>query len=149
LDHEFSTSALSSGQIGWDWFSIQLQDGTDLMVFQIRRDDGSIDPFSSGTLVAPGRETLTLPVDAFDIRVEDTWRSPRSSAEYPARWRLRVPAQNLELEIAPFIADQEMDLSYAYWEGAVRVNGTMNGVSVSGSGYVEMTGYAQSFEGEF
>jgi predicted secreted hydrolase len=149
MDHEFSTSALSPGQVGWDWFSIQLEEGTDLMVFQIRDQDGGIDPFSSGTLVSPDGETLGLSRDDFQIVVEDTWRSPRTGAVYPARWRLLIPSQDLELEIEPFLADQEMDLSYAYWEGAVQVSGIKDDGPVSGAGYIEMTGYAQSLEGEF
>jgi len=149
MDHEFSTSALSAGQVGWDWFSLQLDDGTDLMMFQIRRDDGSIDPFSSGTVITPEGETFHLDRDQFEIQVSDTWKSPHSGAEYPSAWTLRVQSINLVLEIQPYMADQEMNVSYAYWEGAVGVRGTMDEISVTGNGYIEMTGYAASMEGEF
>jgi predicted secreted hydrolase len=148
-DHEFSTSALSAGQVGWDWFSIQLEDGSELMVFQIRREDGSIDPFSSGTWVSPEGETTHLARDQFQIQVRDSWRSPHTGAEYPSAWTVEIPALRLSLEIEPYLADQEMDVSYAYWEGAVAVSGIANGNTISGNGYVEMTGYATSMEGEF
>lgn len=149
MDHEFSTSALSQGQVGWDWFSIQLDNDTELMVFQIRQSDGSIDPFSSGTWIGPGGETTHLDQDHFQIQVLDTWQSDASGGEYPAAWNIQIPSLNLLLEIQPYIADQEMDVSYAYWEGAVRVSGTLEGSAVLGHGYVEMTGYAASMEGEF
>lgn len=148
-DHEFSTSALSAGQVGWDWFSIQLDDGSELMVFQIRRNDGTIDPFSSGTWISSNGETMPLERRDFEIQVADTWTSPNSGAEYPSEWILSIPELDLSLTIVPPLADQEMNVSYNYWEGAVDVNGTSQGSPVSGNGYVEMTGYAASMEGEF
>jgi predicted secreted hydrolase len=151
MDHEYSTSALSAGQVGWDWFSIQLEDGSELMAYQIRRADGSIDPYSKGTFIAPNGDTTLLRAaeDGFTIEVLDTWRSPRSGAEYPSRWRISVPAAGLTLELEPYLADQELDLSFIYWEGAVRASGARNGAPVAGWGYVEMTGYAASMEGQF
>lgn len=148
-DHEFSTSALSSNQVGWDWFSIQLDDGSELMVFQIRREDGSVDPFSSGSFINPEGEVINLAKEDFEIQVLDSWRSSESGAEYPSRWRVAVPEMDLQLQIRPILSDQEMKVSYTYWEGAVEVQGILDGNDVSGSGYVEMTGYASSFEGEF
>ena len=148
-DHEFSTSALSSNQVGWDWFSIQLDDGSELMVFQIRREDGSVDPFSSGSFINPEGEVINLAKEDFEIQVLDSWRSSESGAEYPSRWRVAVPEMDLQLQIRPMLSDQEMKVSYTYWEGAVEVQGILDGNDVSGSGYVEMTGYASSFEGEF
>jgi len=148
-DHEFSTSALSEGQIGWDWFSIQLEDNYELMVFQIRRADGTIDSYSSGTLITPTGETRHLNRDDFQIEVVDTWKSPETGAVYPSRWMISVPAEDLQLEILPYSADQEMNLSYNYWEGAVRISGRYAGQEVRGNGYVEMTGYAGSMSGEF
>lgn len=149
MDHEFSTRALAAGQVGWDWFSLQLDDGSELMVSQIRREDGSTDPFSSGTWISPEGGRIHLDREQFNIRVGDSWRSPNSQAEYPADWSLEIPSLDLSLKIKPYLADQEMDVSYTYWEGAVEVNGIANGVAVSGSGYVEMTGYAASMEAEF
>jgi len=148
-DHEFSTRALSSNQVGWDWFSIQLDDGSDLMVFQIRREDGSVDPFSSGSFINPEGDLINLAKEDFEIQVQDSWRSSESGAEYPSQWRIAVPAIDLRLQIQPILSDQEMKVSYTYWEGAVDVQGILDGNDVSGSGYVEMTGYAGSFEGEF
>ncbi len=149
MDHEFSTSALAPDQVGWDWFALQLDDGSELIVFQTRGTDGSADAFSSGTLIAPDGSTRRLGGDDFEIDVGDTWHSPRSGATYPARWTVTVPSANLALEIEPYLADQELNVSYDYWEGAVRVSGERSGAAVSGSGYVEMTGYAGSMQGQF
>jgi predicted secreted hydrolase len=148
-DHEYSTSALAQDQVGWDWFSIQLDHGYELMVFQIRKADGSVDPFSSGTLVAPDGSTTRLTQTDFSIQVDDTWESPRTGAVYPSAWTVRVPAADLTLNITPFLADQELNVSYAYWEGAVRIEGQQAGQAVRGAGYVELTGYSASMGGEF
>jgi predicted secreted hydrolase len=149
MDHEWSTSALSAGQVGWDWFSIQMSDSSELMVFQLRREDGSIDPFSSGTLIAPDGSTRQLERDEFEILVAETWQSPHTGAVYPARWTVVVPMVDLTLEIEPRLADQELTVSYSYWEGAVRAEGERAGQAVRGDGYVEMTGYAGSMQGQF
>jgi predicted secreted hydrolase/threonine/homoserine/homoserine lactone efflux protein len=149
MDHEFSTSALAPDQVGWDWFALQLDDGSELMMFQIRKADGSIDPYTSGTLITPDGTARHLSRADFEIAVQATWRSPNSGATYPARWTVSVPAVELTLAIAPYLADQELNVSYAYWEGAVRITGEQVGSAVSGSGYVEMTGYAGSMQGQF
>ena len=149
MDHEYSTSSLAADQVGWDWFSLQLEDGSELMVFQLRREDGTVDPFSSGTFVEADGGPRTLEHDAFEIRVEETWRSPRSGATYPARWTIIVPDMDLALRLEPHLADQELNLSYAYWEGAVRIQGMRAGQTVHGAGYVELTGYASSMQGQF
>jgi predicted secreted hydrolase len=148
-DHEYSTSALSEGQIGWDWFSIQLENNTEIMVFQIRRDDGSIDPYSSGSLIAADGSVEHISADDFKIKVLDTWKSPTNGAIYPSRWEINIPNRDIRLILEPHMADQEMNLTYSYWEGAVRVTGNVSGVEVNGNGYVEMTGYAGSMSGEF
>jgi len=148
-DHEYSTSALSEGQIGWDWFSIQLDNQYELMLFQIRRDDGSIDPFSSGTLIAPDASTTHITRSDFSITTSGTWKSPVSQAIYPAKWVIQIPSQKLSLDISPYLADQEMVLSYNYWEGAVKVTGMLENQPVTGNGYVELTGYSQAMTGEF
>lgn len=148
-DHEYSTSALAADQVGWDWFALQLDDGSELKVFHIRKADGSVDPFSAGTFVAPDGAVTPLTNDDFTIDVHNTWRSPHSGAEYPARWTVSVPSQGLQLEIEPYLPDQELNVSYSYWEGAVKINGERNGVPVSGDGYIEMTGYAGSMQGQF
>jgi predicted secreted hydrolase len=149
MDHEWSTSVLSSEQVGWDWFSIQLEDGRELMVFQIRRADGSIDPFSSGMLVSRDGTTNFLDQEDFNIEVTDTWKSPHSEAVYPSGWSVRIPALELVLEIKPHMQDQELNVSYAYWEGAVGVTGSQGDQPINGNGYVELTGYSGSMAGEF
>jgi predicted secreted hydrolase len=149
MDHEFSTSALAPGQVGWDWFSIQLDDGSELMLYELRRDDGTVDPYSSGTYVAPDGGTTPLAESDFTLTVERTWRSPHSGATYPAGWAVDVPSLGLSLAVEPYLADQELNVSYTYWEGAVGVSGQHDGQPVSGSGYVELTGYAGSMQGQF
>lgn len=149
MDHEFSTSALSEGQVGWDWFSIQLNNGSELMVFQIRRSDGSIDPFSSGTWIAPDGVVKVLSKDDFEIIATDTWRSPHTGGVYPHGWTVLVEELGLKMNIQPVVADQEVNLSYQYWEGAVDVEGMFAGNPVAGAGYIELTGYAGSMAGEF
>jgi predicted secreted hydrolase len=147
FDHEWGTSALEPDEVGWDWFGLQLADGRDLMVYQIRRADGSISPYSGGTLVAPDGRSLPLAQGEVQLEVLDTWRSPQSGATYPSSWRLRVPSEGLDLAIRPRLADQEMRLSFVYWEGAVTVSGGSPGTT--GSGYVELTGYAGTMQGVF
>jgi predicted secreted hydrolase len=142
LDREWSTTALADGQVGWDWFALQLSDGRDLMVYRLRRSDGSVDPHSSGTLVESDGTHRVLAADEFELQVLDHWRSPRDGAEYPARWRLHVPSAAIHVEITPELADQELDLAFRYWEGASRVAGRSQGRAVSGRGYVELVGYS-------
>jgi len=149
FDHEWSTSALGPGAMGWDWFSLQLDDDRDLMYFQIRREDGSIEPVSGGTLVEADGTTRHLPADAVRLEVLDHWTSPSTKAVYPARWRLTLPELGLDLEVEPLLADQEMRVSVAYWEGAVSVSGTARRRPVRGHGFVELTGYARGVRGLF
>jgi predicted secreted hydrolase len=149
FDHEWSTSALGPGAVGWDWFSLQLDDGRELMYFQIRRKDGGIEPVSGGTLVDRDGGTLRLSSTQVSLAVLDRWTSPESGATYPARWGLRVPSEGLDLVVVPWIPNQELRTSFTYWEGAVRVAGTDDGRPLSGHGYVELTGYAGSMQGVF
>ena len=140
LDREWSTSALGPDETGWDWFALQLPDGRDLMVYRLRRRDGSIDPASCGSLVAPNGNKRNLGVGDFSVVATDHWTSPRSQAVYPSRWRVRVPAAGIDLEVVPWLRDQELPLSFVYWEGAVRV---LSGGRAYGNGYVELTGYTK------
>jgi predicted secreted hydrolase len=149
FDHEWSTSALGPGVVGWDWFSLQLDDDRELMYFQIRNQDGGIEPVSGGTLVDRDGRTRRLQSTAVSLAVLDRWRSPESGVTYPARWRLRVPGEGLDLVVQPWIPNQEMRTSFVYWEGAVRVSGTRAGRPTEGRGYVELTGYARSMQGVF
>ena len=142
LDREWSTSALEAGQSGWDWFALQLDDGTDLMVYQMRREDGTADPMSSGSRIDAEGERSPLLWSDFQLEVLDWWTSPETEVRYPSGWRLRLPAQELELTIEPVLRDQELRLSVLYWEGAVSVEGERGGAPISGRGYVELTGYS-------
>ncbi|MBW6472705.1 MAG: hypothetical protein K0B14_06230 [Anaerolineaceae bacterium] len=148
MDHEFGTSTLGSNQIGWDWFSIQLDNQTEIMLFQIRQDDGSISEFSSGTIIFEDGRTENLVVNDFRIDVLDTWQTS-DQISYPNKWEINIEQINLKMEITPLMNDQEMILFFRYWEGAVRINGTLNGEEITGYGYVELTGYAQSMQGVF
>jgi predicted secreted hydrolase len=149
MDHEFSTSALDKNQVGWDWFALQLNDQCELMLYQLRMADGSIDPYSSGSYVAPDGSVHQLALQDFHNQVEGYWTSPQSKARYPARWTIQVPGEDLILNIEPYIPDQELHVSFTYWEGAVKFSGTSHGKPVSGSGYVELTGYTTSLGGRF
>ena len=142
LDREWSTSALSEGQVGWDWFSIQLDDGRELMLYRLRREDGSVDPFDSGTLVGTDGSVRRLGSGDVTYAPVKHWESPQTGARYPVEWRLVVEPLDIELDVTPLLPGSEMDVSVRYWEGAVDVNGTRNGVAISGRGYVELTGYA-------
>ena len=144
LDREWSTSALGPGQVGWDWFALQLDDGHELMIYRLRRADGTADAFSDGVLVAPSGEPVRLEWGS-DVRLEatGTWRSPIDGAAYPSGWRILLPERGWALEVEPVLVDQELDVAFRYWEGAVRMRGTgEGGESVTGVGYVELTGYA-------
>jgi predicted secreted hydrolase len=141
MDREWSTSSLAPDEVGWDWFALQLADGSELMLYRLRHGDGAADPASSGTVIGPGGETHPLALPDFQIAAAGTWQSPRSGARYPARWRVRVPGEGLDLEIRPRLADQELDAAIRYWEGTVEVTGTRHGRPLQGEGYVELTGY--------
>ena len=137
LDREWSTSVLSRNQIGWDWFSIQLSDWREIMLFQIRKSNGGISAFSSGSFVEKDGQKSHLAKEDFEITVSDHWRSPETGTEYPSAWRIIVPSKDINLIVRPLINNQEHQHSFSYWEGAVKVTGN----NASGYGYVELTGY--------
>ena len=143
MDREWSTSALGAAVEGWDWFAVQLDDGRELMVYVLRRRDGTPDPFSAGTLVAADGTARRL--EAGDVRIETLahWTSPHSGVRYPARWRLSVPSAELQLEIEPRLTDQELRVGTRYWEGAVAVTGSSVRRPAAGQGYVELVGYEE------
>jgi len=141
LDREWSTSALGPEQSGWDWFALQLDDGRELMLYRLRRKDGGVDPYSSGVLVNSDGNARRLRSGDMVFEILATWTSPHSGDVYPARWRLRLPAEDMELTVTPRVADQEMRVQVRYWEGAVTVTGCAGGEQVSGQGYLEMTRY--------
>lgn len=153
FDREFSTSQLAPEQVGWDWFSLQLSDGVDLMLYVMRLEDGSIDPASSGTLVDHQGRARHLTLADFQIQTTGTWTSPHSKATYPSGWQIKLPDAGYSLTLKPTLADQELRPGsrspIIYWEGQVEVRGTKNQQSLNGQGYVELTGYAGSLGGRF
>jgi predicted secreted hydrolase len=160
LDREWSTSALSAGQEGWDWFALQLSDGRDLMVYRLRGPGDTTDPKSEGVIVAPDGSARRLTRDDFEIVVTDRWTSSLDGAVYPSGWEVSVPSEDLRLRVEPVRRDQELNVTVRYWEGAVDVSGSPGqgrdrGVvdgpfpatdgaegSLTGWGYVELTGYS-------
>jgi len=144
LDREWSTSALSADQVGWDWFALQLDDGWDLMAYRLRRADGTADEWSEALIVDPsGTATRLRFGEEIALESTGTWSSSVDGAVYPSGWRIAIPARGWDLAIEPRIPDQELDLSFRYWEGAVSVGGSgEGGAAVDGRGYVELTGYA-------
>ena len=152
MDHEFGTSFLEPEQIGWDWFALQLDSGQDLMLFQVRRSDGRLDPHSSGTLLEASGRPRALGKSDFSLEPLRTWRSPHSGGRYPVQWRLSLPGQRLSLTVTAAQPDQELrtpkSTGVTYWEGAVVVTGTRGTDPVAGRGYLEMTGYAGQSMGD-
>ena len=153
FDHEFGSNQLAPGQAGWDWFSLQLDDGRELMLYRMRLRNGGTDPFSSGTIVERDGRTRHLKREEFLIESRTTWRSPQSGAAYPARWRVTLPREGIALEVMPTVANQELrtrrSTGINYWEGSVRATGVQRGRALNGVGYVELTGYDKPFAATF
>ena len=143
LDREWGSSGLAAYQQGWDWFALQLADGSDLMFYQLRRQDGTADRWSAGTWSPPYGDPTHLAEHDVRIEVRDFWDSPLGG-RYPMAWTLIVPPLDLELRVDPVLKAQELVTTVRYWEGAVNVTGQRNGQPVHGRGYVELTGYAES-----
>ena len=146
MDHEFSSGRMRETLAGWDWFSVQLDDGRELMLYQMRQKQGGLDAFSSGTWIEADGRARHLPREAFEVRVLGEWKSPHTGGRYPSGWHVRLPGEGLELTLTPSIPDQELVAEtmrgIAYWEGRVRVEGLQRERRVAGEGYVELTGYA-------
>ena len=147
-DHEWATNQLTAEQEGWDWFSLQFEDDTELMLFQIRRRDGTKDPFSSGTFVKADGTTESIGREDFSLRVEEVWRSPDTGGEYPVAWQIAIPKLDWTLRVQARLPDQEFrEPPVIYWEGAIQAEGMRNGKMLVGRGYLEMTGYAGAITG--
>ncbi|HUP65659.1 MAG TPA: lipocalin-like domain-containing protein [Thermoanaerobaculia bacterium] len=150
MDHEYSTSILAPDQAGWDWFSLQLNDGNDLMLYQMRKKDGSIDSSSSGSYIDREGAVRHLAASDFSIRPNGSWRSEKSGGVYPMGWDIRVPSLDLALTVSEVMKDQELittsSTGVTYWEGAVLTRGRSGPRNIEGQGYVEMTGYAGDFD---
>jgi predicted secreted hydrolase len=145
MDHETGTSFLEPEQRGWDWLSIQLADNREIMLYQLRRADGSRDPRSSGTLVDASGKAIHLADTDFTLRAGRSTFTSKNGAVYPTEWTLSIPAHRIELRVTTPLDDQELSLvpstGIAYWEGMIDVTGQSGGQAVRGSGYLEMTGY--------
>jgi predicted secreted hydrolase len=143
FDHQWG-DFISVGAGGWDWFAVNLADGTDLTLSVIRdRDDLRLAAY--GTLVRPDGSIQHLESGTFTIESGATWTSPHTGAVYPAAWRIEVPGEGLTIELAPTVPDQELDTrpttGVVYWEGSQVVRATRNGEPLEGEAYVELTGY--------
>ncbi len=144
-DHEWSTSVLPPGATGWDWLSLQFSDGAALMLFQIRLADGSLEPASSGSWIAPDGRVTPLRLTEWTLRPTDFWHSPATAARYPIAWELAIPSLDLALTGAAQMPNQELNFpAGAYWEGAVAWEGERAGRPVTAQGYIELTGYADN-----
>jgi len=148
FDHEWATNQLTPEQAGWNWFSLQLSDHTELMLYQMRRRDGGIDSASSGTFIAADGSGTHLTGDAFHLTPLAWWKSAKTGARYPVRWRVEIPQLALSLEVSTPLEKQELVLQpIVYWEGAIRVAGQRGKEKVTGHGYMELTGYSGALRG--
>ncbi len=152
MDHEFSSNQLNSELAGWDWFSFQLNEGSEVMLYQLRKKDGSIDAFSSGSLIDSKNKSKHLQLKDFTVTVKDYWSSKKTSIRYPAAWLVTLPEENTRLTVTPDMKDQELSglrsISGSYWEGSVTVKGTHQGQPVEGKGFVELVGYGKALRQE-
>lgn len=148
MDHEFGSNQLTGDQVGWDWYSIQLSGNRELMLYVMRRGDGTFEKQSSGTYIDASGKVTHLNLADFKIEKTATWTSPKTKGVYPMGWKVSVPSQKISLELKPIMQDQELltkrSTGVSYWEGAVDVyEGAAN--KPQGEGYVELTGYSEKF----
>lgn len=141
LDREWGSGSLGPQETGWDWFGLQLSDGSCLMFYSLRDRDGAQDRFSAGTWVDPAGHSRPLSRGDVRIQVLAHWTDP-GGTRYPSRWRLVLPMLGLDVTVSPVLADQELVTSPRYWEGAVDISGIRSGRAIGGRGYVELVGYA-------
>jgi predicted secreted hydrolase len=145
MDHQWGDFTVTGYPTGWQWFAVQLDDGSELMITEAR--DGARAPSVYGTLVRPAGDSIHLGTNGIALTILDTWTSPHTGAEYPASWRISVPDHRLEIELVPTIADQEITLAFPpqtiYWEGTASVSAMQNGEPVPGNAFVELVGYVK------
>jgi len=150
MDHEFGSNQLTEEQVGWDWFSLQLSDGTELMLYVMRKKDGTFDRNSSGTIIGADGKAEHLNLSQFKIRSKSKWLSPLSKGTYPMNWDIEIPDKQIKLQVTQEFETQELvtkrSTDVTYWEGAATITGTKGGKPITGEGYVEMTGYNESFK---
>ena len=148
FDHEWASNQLAQDQIGWDWFCFQFDDQTELMLYAMRRRDGSVDPVSSGTLVAADGQVEHLKFDEFTLRPTRTWHSKQTDATYPLAWQVEIPSHHLSFAVESRLDSQELVLPpISYWEGAIRAEGHRGDQALRGHGYMELAGYASALKG--
>jgi predicted secreted hydrolase len=151
MDHEFGSAMLREHQAGWDWFSLQFDNGTELMLYVMRKKDGTPDETSSGSIILADGRVIHLERSDFAVETLGRWESPKSGAIYPMGWRIVVPKFGVELRLREVMKAQELittkSTQVTYWEGAVDATGRSGGTLVRGEGYVEMTGYDRPFSG--
>ena len=140
MDREWSTSALSDDQVGWDWFALQFNDSSEIMYYQMRKKDGTPDLFSKGIIVNKDGSSKLIKKDDVYLEVTNYWESP-PGVKYPSGWKLDIPDEEIRLEIIPALKNQLMGVSISYWEGAVIIEGIKDQEKLKGRGYVELTGY--------
>ena len=147
MDHEYSSNQLNDELVGWDWFSLKLDDKTELMLYLLRRKTGGVDSFSSGTFIAADGSSRHIKQEEFIVRPLSYWTSKKSGIVYPASWELKLPNFGIKLTLSPDLNEQELydlrSISASYWEGSVSVEGTIRGDSIKGKGYVELVGYGK------
>lgn len=153
FDQEFGSNQLTPDQVGWDWFGIHLSDGRDLMIYFLRKKDGTVEPASSGTVVEKNGASRYLHHSEITLDVLDRWKSPKSGGIYPAKWQIKIPSAQIDITLASIVPNQELvtgaSTGVTYWEGVVTGTGTSQGVQVGVEGYTELTGYAGSLGGVF
>jgi len=152
MDHEFSSNQLNHSLVGWDWFSIKLDNQTEIMLYQLRQKNGNVDPHSSGTFISADQNYHHLKLNEFSISQKGSWRSENTGATYPAAWEIDIPDSDTHLIVTPDFSNQELyhlrSISGSYWEGSVSIKGSVRGKSVTGKGYVELVGYEKALKQE-
>jgi predicted secreted hydrolase len=153
MDHEFFTSAMAPNLSGWDWFSFQMEDGWEVMLYLLRHKDGAVDAASAGSLIDPQGRVRHLNRADFTVKPTGAWTSPHTRAHYPAGWEIAIPGAGYRLRLTPTAPDQEIrspaPAQVTYWEGQVKIEGVKNGSPIAGLGYVELTGYAGGMGARF
>lgn len=152
MDHEFGSSQLQAHQEGWDWFSLYFDDGSSLMLYQIREKNGKISPYSQGTYVSSDGKSQYLGQKEILMHPVKNWLSPHTKTFYPLIWEITIPKLNLGIKTLPLSLDQELRTNnstrISYWEGAIKAVDRVSGKKIA-EGYLELTGYAESLKGKF
>lgn len=147
LDREWASNQLAEDQAGWDWFSLQADDGSDLMLYQLRKKNGETDPFSKGLWWPADGEPEVVQWPDYQLEPLEWWQSDDGKTRYPVSWRVTIPEKQIEFEVRAALRDQELRLDpIRYWEGAVTFQGQRGDRAFGGRGYLEMTGYGEALK---